>query len=123
MVRNRKNTPVGAGNTPTGRALQAAVTAAGLALDMTVVDEREPPPAERTTVGLIVVGVVALCLFLPLAGVVIGSFDVRVHDLEDVERLKLATLGHLPGFPGDRVGALRDRGVNLARMTSWLPWR
>lgn len=109
--------------TTTGEALLAAVNAAGLALDMTVVDEREPPPAERTLVGLIAVGVVALCIFLPLAGIVIGSFDTRIHDLEDVDRLRLATLGHMPGFPGDRVGALRDRGVNLARMTSWMPWR
>ncbi len=107
----------------TVEALQAAVTAAGLALELTIVDDRRPERAERSLVLLIGVGLVALCMFLPLAGIVIGAFDVRVHDLDDVGRLELATLGHLPGFRGDQVGALRDRGVGDRRMPSWWPWR
>lgn len=107
----------------TTEALQAAATAAGMALEIAVVDERKPPLNERPLVSLISVGLFAMCIFLPLAGIVIGTFDARVHDLEDISRLDLAPLGHLPGFPGDRVGALRDRGVPRRRMPSWVPWR
>lgn len=107
----------------TAEALHAAVTAAGLALDIAIVDDRKPERAERSPLVLIALALVALCIFLPLAGVVIGAFDTRVHDLEDVGRLGLAPLGHLPGFPGDRVGGLRDRGVPRQAMPSWVPWR
>ncbi len=109
--------------TTTGGALQAAATAAGLALELTVVDERRPPRAERPVFVLVAVGVFALGLFLPLAGIVIGAFDTRVHDLEDVSRLELTALGHLPPFPGDDVGALRGRGVPRRAVPSWWPWR
>ncbi len=109
--------------TTTTEALQAAVTAAGLAIDIQVVDERKPPKVERSKVVLFGTALVALCIFLPLAGVVIGAFDSRVHDLDDVGRMALTPLGHLPGFPGDRVGALRDRGVPRRRVPSWMPWR
>jgi hypothetical protein len=109
--------------TTTNEALQAAVTAAGMAIDIQVVDERKPPKIERSSVVLFGTALVALCIFLPLAGVLIGAFDTRVHDLDDVERLDLTPLGHLPGFPGDQVGALRDRGVPRRRVPSWVPWR
>lgn len=109
--------------TTTAEALQAAVTEAGMAIDIQVVDERKPPKIERSGVVLFGTGLVALCIFLPLAGVVIGAFDTRVHDLDDVGRLDLTPLGHLPGFPGDKIGALRDRGVPRRRVPSWVPWR
>lgn len=108
--------------TTTAEALEAAVTSAGLALDIEVVSDRKPPKHERSSVVLVGMTFVALCIFLPLAGIVIGAFDTRVHDLDDIGRLELTMLGHLPSFPGDRVGALRDRGVRLRRMPSWVPW-
>lgn len=108
--------------TTTREALEAAVTAAGLALDIDVVADRKPPKHERSTVVLVGVAFVALCIFLPLAGIVIGAFDTHVNDADDVARLDLPVLGHIPEFPGDGVGALRDRGVPLRRMPSWLPW-
>jgi hypothetical protein len=98
-------------------ALQTQVTEAGLALTIEVVDERRPPPpdGDRMT-PIIIVGVVAFLVFLPLTGIVIGAFDTRIHDVVDVMRLSLPVLGHVPGFPGDRVGALADRGVDRRRM-------
>jgi hypothetical protein len=108
--------------TSTKEALQAAVTAAGLALEMDVVADKKPPRHDRSMVTLIGLVFVCLCIFFPLAGIVIGAFDTRVHDLDDVDRLDLALLGHLPAFPGDTVGALRDRGVRRRRMPSWVPW-
>jgi hypothetical protein len=103
--------------------LEAAITSAGLALDIQVVDERRPPPIEgNRAVTLIAVAIVGLGLFLPLAGVLIGAFDTRVNDVDDVTRLGLPTLGHVPGFPGDDVGALHDRGVPGRRATSLPRW-
>lgn len=103
--------------------LEAAITSAGLALDIRIVDERRPPPVEGSrTVTLIGVAIVGLALFLPLAGVVVGAYDTRVHDVDDVTRLGLPMLGHVPGFPGDGVGALRDRGVQRGRAASLSRW-
>jgi hypothetical protein len=48
----------------------------------------------------------------------VGAFDTRVHDREDVERIGLPVLGHLPPFPGDHVGSLRARGVRRPRVPS-----
>ncbi len=107
----------------TMEALQSQVTEAGLALTIEVVDERKPPPVESGVTPLIMVGVVAFMVLLPIAGIVIGAFDTRVHDAEDVSRLDLPVLGHVPGFPGDRVGALVDRGVDRRRMKGSDRWR
>jgi capsular polysaccharide biosynthesis protein len=109
--------------TTTNEALEASVTSAGLALEIQVVFDKKPPKHERSMVMLVGVLFASLCIFLPLAGVVIGAFDVRVHDNDDVARIELPILGHIPSFPGDTVGALRDRGVRLRRVTSWVPWR
>ena len=54
---------------------------------------------------------------------VLGAFDSRVHDTDDVERLGLPVLGHVPGFAGDHVGSLEARGVLRARVPSFLRWR
>jgi capsular polysaccharide biosynthesis protein len=57
---------------------------------------------------------VAVLLFVTLFIVValyIGAFDTRIHDLDDVARLGIAVVGQVPGFPGDEVGSLRERGV------------
>jgi len=42
---------------------------------------------------------------------VLGAFDPRVHDGDDVARLGLPMLGQLPAFRGDDVGALRARAA------------
>ena len=66
----------------------------------------------------LVVGTIVFCGFLPLVALFVGAFDTRVHDEEDVERLGLPILGHLPAFPGDGVGSLRSRGVRGRRVPS-----
>lgn len=104
--------------------LEAALAVSGLALDISVVDERRPPPPEGDrTVTLIAVAIIGLGLFLPLAGVLIGAYDTRVHDVDDVTRLGLPMLGHVPSFAGDDVGALRDRGVRGRRAASLPRWQ
>jgi capsular polysaccharide biosynthesis protein len=99
------------------------LTAAGLDLSVTVVDERRGQvPEHREFIMAMVAVLVALAALLGTA-LVMGAFDPRVHDTDDVERLGLSVLGHLPGFPGDEVGSLEARGVARARVPSFLRWR
>jgi capsular polysaccharide biosynthesis protein len=48
----------------------------------------------------------------------LGAFDSRIHDTDDVVRLGLPVLGHVPGFTGDSVGSLRTRGAHRRRVGS-----
>ena len=99
------------------------LTAAGLDLSVTVVDERRGQlPEHREFILIMMAVLVALAALLGTA-LVLGAFDPRVHDTEDVERLGLTVLGHLPGFPGDEVGSLEARGVPRRRVTSFSRWR
>lgn len=99
------------------------IAAAGLDLVIEIVGERRPdrPPSRGLMISIIatIVGIGSLVG----AAVVIGAFDSRVHDVEDVERLGLPVLGHVPGFPGDRVGSLEARGVQRRRIPSFHRWR
>jgi hypothetical protein len=51
----------------------------------------------------------------------VGAFDSRIHDLDDVARLGIPVVGHVPRFPGDSVGSLRERGVKRRGVP--LSWR
>lgn len=104
-------------------AMADQLTAAGLGMRIDIVEERRPERPEQSwlplALTLMVVGTGALfgaVLFL-------GAFDPRVHDTDDVARLGLPVLGHVPGFPGDTVGSLRSRGARRARVPWYLRWR
>ena len=56
-----------------------------------------------------------LCIFVPLCAIGFGTLDSRIHEREDVTRLGIPVVGHLPRFKGDRVGSLRDRGALAGR--------
>lgn len=104
-------------------ALQAAVNAAGLALEIEIVDERRPHIETGSKLPtLITTGFVALLIILPLCGLVVGAFDAKVHEADDVRRLALPLVGHVPAFPGDTVGSLRQRGVGARRVPSYRRW-
>jgi capsular polysaccharide biosynthesis protein len=98
-------------------------TRAGLDTTLTVVEERRPERPESNTFVLIIVAVVVGIGALLGSAVFIGAFDSRVHDTDDVSRLGLPVLGHVPGFPGDHVGSLGARGALRARVPSFLRWR
>ncbi len=99
------------------------ISAAGLDLTITVVDERRGQlPEHRGFLMLLITVVVTFAVFLGCA-MVFGAFDSRVHDTEDIERLNLPVLGHLPGFPGDHVGSLEARGAARPRVPSFSRWR
>ena len=67
-----------------------------------------PPPASRTRF-LVVFAVLGLVMTLPLCAIAVGAFDSRVYDLEDVERLGLAGIGHVPRFASCDDGSLDQR--------------
>ena len=73
--------------------------------------------------GTIMVVVVVGTGALIGSAVFLGAFDTSVHDTDDVARLGLPVLGHVPGFPGDHVGSLGARGALRARVPSFMRWR
>jgi len=91
------------------------IATAGLDLVVEVVDERRPDRPENRelwiTLAAIIVGIGSVCA----SALFLGAFDSRVHDGDDIARLGLPVLGHVPGFPGDRIGALEARGVQRTR--------
>jgi capsular polysaccharide biosynthesis protein len=107
----------------TADALAGSMAANGLDMTLSIVDEERPERPPSHTFELIMIGVVVgLCALLGSA-LLIGAFDSRVHDTDDVERLGLPVLGHVPGFPGDRLGSLAARGAKRGRVPSILRWR
>ena len=104
-------------------AIADRIAAAGLDLVIEVVAEKRPnrPPDRGLLIAImsVIVGLGTLIW----AAIVLGAFDARVHDAEDVERLGLPVLGHVPGFPGDRVGSLEARGVQRKRIPLFRRWR
>ena len=91
--------------------LAGQVARAGLDVTLSVAEERRPDRREASTFALVFVGVVVALGSLLISALILGAFDSRIHDTDDVERLGLAVLGHVPGFAGDDVGSLRARGV------------
>ena len=64
-----------------------------------VVGETIPPPvAPYPWSTLVMLGGVVFVVALPLTGTAAGAFDRRLHDLDDVARLGVASLGHVPRF-------------------------
>ena len=104
-----------------GIAMQVA--AAGLDLSLQIVEERRPDRPEKSQFVMIMVLVVVGTGALIGAALFVGAFDSRIHDTDDVERLGLPVLGHVPGFAGDSVGSLHARGARRARVGSVMRWR
>jgi hypothetical protein len=82
-----------------------------------IVDERPPPPPpDGKAIRLAMIGLAVFLILLPLCAVGVGAFDSRIHDSEDVQRLGLEVVGHVPRFAGFEVGSLRSRrGVERRR--------
>jgi hypothetical protein len=88
--------------------LQLEKRALGLRWELIDPGRIEPEGISRRAL-LILVGSLMFMLALPLCVIVVGAFDARVYDLEDVRRLGLTTVGAVRRFGGDNVGALADR--------------
>lgn len=104
-------------------AIASEVAAAGLDMTLSIVDERRPERPAQSGFVLILIGVVVGTGTLIAVALVLGAFDSRVHDSDDVRRLGLPVLGHVPGFPGDKVGSMQTRSAVRARVPSFQRWR
>jgi hypothetical protein len=104
-------------------ALADRIAEAGLDLVIEIVSERRPTRPESKGMLIVMIAVVVGIGSLLGAALVLGAFDSRVHDTDDIARLGLPVLGHVPGFPGDRLGALEARGVQGGRVPSYSRWR
>ena len=90
--------------------LAAAADAADLGLRFDVVDVIPPVPRDEPSFARHALWVLAFFLLaLPLSAIGIGAFDSRLHNRDDVARLELPVVGHVPSFRGDSVGSLRWR--------------
>lgn len=103
--------------------LAGDIAAAGLDMSLSIVDETRPERPAHS--GLVLAMVIAVVGMGSLAGaaLVLGAFDTRIHDPDDVVRLGLPVLGHVPGFAGDTVGSMRTRSAAAARVPSFQRWR
>jgi capsular polysaccharide biosynthesis protein len=109
--------------TTSQEAIADRIAAAGLDLVIEIAGEKRPNrPPNRGLLIAIALAIVGIGSLIGSA-LVLGAFDSRVHDVEDVERLGLPVLGHVPGFPGDHVGSLEARGVQRNRVPSFRRWR
>lgn len=99
------------------------IAAAGLDMRLQIVEEHRPERQDRSSFVLILIAAVVAAVALVGAALVFGAFDARVHDADDVERLGLPILGHVPGFAGDTVGSMLTRSARLARVPSFQRWR
>jgi len=99
------------------------IAASGLDINLAVVEEHRPEHPESHAFVIVLIAVVVGLGALLGSALLIGAFDDRVHDTDDVARLGLPVLGHVPGFPGDKVGSLAARGALRRRVPSFLRWR
>jgi hypothetical protein len=99
------------------------IAAAGLDMHVQIVEDHRPvPSASHAFLVVLILAVIGVGSFVG-AAFVVGVFDGRVLDADDVSRLGIDVLGHVPGFPGDDVGSLRARGARRARVPSFERWR
>lgn len=107
-------------------ALADQISRAGLDVTLGVVEERRPERADHGAFVMVFLGCIVGTGALVVSALLIGAFDARIRDTEDIGRLGLPVLGHIPPFAGDHVGSLRARGVARARrpsVTRWLSLR
>lgn len=104
-------------------ALAGEITKAGLDMSLSIVGERKPERPTRTGFVLAMVIAVVGTGALVSAAMILGAFDSRVHDTDDVARLGLPVLGQVPRFAGDQVGAMSTRGAASTRVPSFVRWR
>ncbi|MGE5186997.1 MAG: hypothetical protein ACM31C_33330 [Acidobacteriota bacterium] len=99
-------------------ALADRIAAAGLDTRISIVEDTRPDRPEHRGFILAMIAVVVGLGSLLGSALLVGAFDSRIHDTDDVTRLGLPVLGHVPGFAGDTVGSLASRGVTRRRVPS-----
>ena len=90
--------------------LAQAAEGANQALQFEIVDVRRPLIIPGTS--LAVYGIVGLFVFvclLPICAIGLAAMDTKLYHIEDVMRLGMPVVGHVPDFPGAQIGTLRER--------------
>jgi len=91
--------------------LAIAAEGKGQALRFEVMDVRPPVIAPKTSwVAYGLIGLFVFLCLLPICSIGIAALDSRLHHIEDLVRLGLPVVGHLPTFPSDSVGSMNERG-------------
>ena len=90
--------------------LARAAEGANQALQFEIIDVRRPliVPATSWVIYAIIGLFVFLCL-LPLCAIGLAAWDSKLHHIDDVMRLGMPVVGHLPAFPGAQMGTLEER--------------
>jgi hypothetical protein len=112
-----------AGIATSNESLASEISAAGLDMSLSIVSERRPEHPTRAGFVLAMVAAVVGTGALVGSALVLGAFDSRVHDTDDVARLGLPVLGQVPRFAGDSVGSMSTRGAAPTRVPSFVRWR
>lgn len=90
--------------------LAIAAEGANQALRFDVIDVRPPLVApKRSVVAYCLMGLFVFLCLLPLSAIGLGAMDTRLHHIEDLVRLQLPVVGHMPSFPSDRMGSMQER--------------
>jgi len=91
-------------------ALVVAIEEADLGMQFEVVDVERPeyiPP--KSAVFFVIIGLFLFVCVIPLAAIGVSAMDSKLHHIDDLLRLNLPVVGHMPGFPGDSKGSLQER--------------
>lgn len=90
--------------------LAKAAEGAEQALRFDIIDVRRPFIAPKTSkIFYAVLGLFVFIMLVPVCAIGVAAMDSKLHGIEDVMRLNMPVVGHLPHFPSDRMGSLRDR--------------
>lgn len=104
--------------------LSEQISAAGQEVEVSRVREDRPSPNPARGMLLVASAVVVFIMMGIVVAILLGAFDTRIHDADDLRRLGLPIIGHFPAFPGDHVGALKSRSALTSSTTGRVPlWR
>jgi hypothetical protein len=89
--------------------LRAAADAENQSLRIEVAAVHRPWVRPRTARFFVALGVALFAVLLTVVAVGVGALDSAIRDPDDVLRIGLPVVGHVPEFAGCRHGSLRDR--------------
>ncbi len=91
--------------------LALAVEGANQGMRFDVVDVRRPEYIpKKSLIFYAILGIFLFVMLVPLVAIGIAAKDSKLHHIDDLIRLNMPVVGHLPGFPGDSKGSLQERG-------------
>jgi hypothetical protein len=91
--------------------LAVSAEGANQALRFEIIEVLSPLVEPKASMPVyILLGLAVFICLLPIASITIAAMDTRLHHIEDLVRLNLPVVGHMPAFPSHSMGSMRDRG-------------